>query len=545
MVLNRYIENPKPKYFDIIVIGGGITGAAVAYAASSHEFSVLLLEKSDFGGATSSATSKLIHGGLRYLANFELKLVRESLQERRTLGNIAPNFVYPLPFMLPSYKRYKGDMWKLMAGMYLYDLLSFDKARTWDKSKALPNHKIVSRKKTLQKEPGLIPDKLRYSTVFYDYQSIFPERLTLSFIKSAVDYGAQVSNYSQVVDFLYKSDDELKGVVVKDLINDKSEEIQGKLIINCAGTWADIVLNQASRKKEVQHKIKRSEGIHIITPKIAEKHVISLVKKDGGHMMIMPWRNHSLIGTTDKEFHGSPDEYKVSKASINEIISAVNENYGKKISYSDIKFAYGGLRPLVDNQSDSSYTTSRKYEVYDNEQDGIKGLITVEGGKYTTSRNLAQQVIKMVHKKFNRREKPSITYNVYLAGSEIRNMHEFMKKQHLHFNDFDKYTVEYISRNYGTFSRQVFELARRNQNLKSQVSHDGEILAEVVYAIDFEMAKTFSDILFRRTGIGTLGKPNPQILEKVMQIAAQKLNWNEKQQQEQWDKAMEKFELPV
>jgi len=543
MKINRYVEHPKQKKFEVIIIGGGITGAAVAYAAASHGFSVLLLEKSDFGGATSSATSKLIHGGLRYLANFELKLVRESLQERRTLGNIAPNFVYPLPFMLPSYKRYKGDMWKLMAGMYLYDMLSFDKARTWDKSKALPNHKIIPHKKTLEMEPNLIQDKLRYSTIFYDYQSIFPERLTLSFIKSAVEYGAQVSNYTKVVDFLYKNDDELKGVIAQDVISGESLEFEGELVINCAGTWADIVLNQAAQKKKIEHKIKRSEGIHIITPPIADKHVISLVKKDGGHMMIMPWRGHSLIGTTDKEFKGSPDDYRVSKESIDEIITAVNENYAKKISYSDIKFAYGGLRPLIDNSSENSYKTSRKYEVYDNENDGIKGLITVEGGKYTTSRNLAQHVMKMVHRKMNRKEKPSVTYNVYLAGSEIRNMHEFMKKQHLHYKDFDKYTVEYVSRNYGTFSRQVFELARQDKSLQEKVSPDGEILAEVVYAIDYEMAKSMEDILFRRTGIGSLGKPSNEILEKVMKIASKKLNWDEKRQQMEWDRMLDKYNL--
>src|SRR5690606_19798848 len=150
-----------------------------------------LFEKKDYGGATSAATSKLIHGGLRYLANMEFKLVRESLHERRILGNIAPNFVYPLPFLFPNYKRWKGNMWKMAAGMFLYDALSYDKKYTWDKSKQLPNHKTISFKKTIEQEPNLIKKDLRNATVFYDYQSIFPERLTLSFIKSAAEYGAK------------------------------------------------------------------------------------------------------------------------------------------------------------------------------------------------------------------------------------------------------------------------------------------------------------------------------------------------------------------
>jgi glycerol-3-phosphate dehydrogenase len=206
--LRRYIEEHKDQTFDLIIIGGGITGAAVAYAASSRGLKVALFEKKDYGGATSAATSKLIHGGLRYLANMEFKLVRESLHERRILGNIAPNFVYPLPFMFPNYIRWKGNMWKMMAGMFLYDMLSYDKKFTWDKSKRLPNHKTFSYRTTLQKEPNVISEKLRNSTVFYDYQSIFPERMTLAFIRSAVEYGAKVSNYTAVEDFRYDKERE-------------------------------------------------------------------------------------------------------------------------------------------------------------------------------------------------------------------------------------------------------------------------------------------------------------------------------------------------
>jgi glycerol-3-phosphate dehydrogenase len=545
MILQRFIEQTASPKFDAVIIGGGITGAAVAYAAASRGLHVALFEKSDFGGATSAATSKLIHGGLRYLANFELKLVRESLQERRILGNIAPNFVYPVPFMLPSYRRYKGDMWKLMAGMYLYDWLSFDKQNTWDPEKSLPNHKIINKIKTLRIEPDVVEENLRYSTIFYDYQSISPERLTLSFLKSAVDYGAKISNYSKVEDFVFHPDGQIKGVVVKDLLNQQQVTVETGLVINCGGTWADVILNRATKKGNTEHKIKRSEGIHVITPKIAGDNVISLVRKDGGHMMIMPWRGYSLIGTTDKEYLGSPDHYKVSKESIDEVINAVNENYGRKISYSDIKHAYGGLRPLIDNKSENSYTTSRKYEVYDNEKDGIKGMITVEGGKYTTSRNLAHHVMDMVGKKLQKDLNKSITYNLYLTGSEIRNMGEFMKKQHLHYSDFSKESIEYISRNYGTFSRQVFDLARFNPELKEMVSNDGELLAEVSYAISNEMAKTLKDIMLRRTGIGTLGKPSNEIIEKVMQIASKMLHWDEKKQQTEFDSLMKIYDLPI
>ena len=270
MILKRYIEERTPGRFNLIITGGGITGAAVAYIAAARGLSVALFEKSDYGGATSAATSKLIHGGLRYLANMEFRLVRESLRERRILGNIAPNFVYPLPFVLPNYKKWKGNIWKILIGMYLYDLLSYDKKDTWDKSKRLQNHRLISYRKTIRLEPNLRKDKLRNSIYFFDYQSIFPERLTLAFIKSAAEYGAKVSNYAPVTGFKYDSDNRITGVEVKDLLSGETKNIYADLIINCGGTWADKILNLAARKDLPTHKVKRSEGIHLSPERLPE-----------------------------------------------------------------------------------------------------------------------------------------------------------------------------------------------------------------------------------------------------------------------------------
>lgn len=543
MILKRYIEEPASTKFNLIIVGGGITGAAVAYIAAARGLSVALFEKKDYGGATSAATSKLIHGGLRYLANMEIRLVRESLRERRILGNIAPNFVYPLPFVLPNYKRWKGNVWKILAGMYLYDLLSYDKKDTWDKSKQLQNHKIISYRKTIRLEPNLKKENLRNSVYFFDYQSIFPERFTLAFIKSAAEYGAKVSNYAPVEGFIYDAENRITGVEVKDVFSGITKKVYADSIINCGGTWADKILNLAARKDFKAHKIKRSEGIHIITKKIAGNHVVSLQREDGGHMMIMPWRDHSLIGTTDKEYHGDPDEYRVSKESINDVIQAVNENFGMKISFSDINHAYGGLRPLVDDQTKGSYETSRKYEVYDNAVDGIEGMITVEGGKFTTSRSLGSEVLNLVSKKLNKTLSDSVSDNLYLSGCEIRDMKQFMIRQHLNYQDFSKKTIEYVSRNYGTDSKVVFQIARDEPRYAEVISHDGEILAEIVYAIKYESAKTLRDIMLRRTGTGTLGNPGKDIIDKIAGISAEMLNWDKKRIEEEITSLMKVYEL--
>ena len=542
-MLKRYIEERGPDKFDLVIVGGGITGAAVAYIAAARGLSVALFEKKDYGGATSAATSKLIHGGLRYLANGELKLVRESLRERRILGNIAPNFVYPLPFIMPMYKRWRGNIWKMLIGMYLYDLLSYDKKDTWDKSKKLQNHRLINHRKTIRVEPNIRMENLRNAFYFFDYQSIFPERLTLAFIKSAAEYGASVSNYTSVEGFIFGEGNKITGVKVKDMFTGREKEVHADLVINCGGTWADKILGMAAGTDNLIHRVKRSEGIHIITKKIAGHHVVSLQKDDGGHMMIMPWREHSLIGTTDKEFFGDPDDYRVSMESIDEIIENVNTYFGRKISREDIIHAYGGLRPLVDDQTKGSYETSRKYEVYDNAVDGIGGMITVEGGKYTTSRSLAREVLNMISAKLNRTLADSVSDNLYLSGCEIRDMKQFMIRQHLNYKDFSRNTVEYVSRNYGTESQVVFRLARSNPRFAEVVTHDGEILAEVVYAIQYESAKTLRDIMLRRTGIGTLGNPGQAVIDKVAALAAGMMGWSDKRKEEEIASFIKVYEL--
>lgn len=541
----RFIEEYNNEDFDIIIIGGGITGAAVAYDASCRGLKVALLEKSDFGGATSAATSKLIHGGLRYLNNFEFGLVRESLRERRILSNIAPNFVYPLPFMIPTYKSFKSNRLLLLAGMMLYGMLSYDKKFTWDSSKSLPMFKTISRKKTKALEPNVKTKGLTGSTVYYDCQNIFPERLTLAFIKSAIQNGAKVANYAYVRSFLFDEKDNIRGIKVKDMISCIEHEIKASLVINCGGTWADIILKKAKKGVDENYQIKRSEGIHIITRKMINENAIAMMNRKGRHFMIMPWRNYSLIGTTDIEYHGNPDEYKVPKKSILELIDDVNRGYGAdKLTYDDIIFAYGGLRPLVDDQTDGSYKSSRKYEIYDNAKDKLNGMVTVEGGKYTTSRNLAINVLKMVQKKLGKTLPDSKTDNKYLVGCEIKDMNKFMEELHQEFSDFSHETVEYIGMNYGTESRHILEIARKDKSLAEIMTADGEILAEVIYAVENEMAKTLTDIIFRRTGIGTLGNPGIEKLQKVAGCAAKLLNWDDMKKEAEISIALEKLALP-
>ena len=518
--MKRFMDDYKNESFDILVIGGGITGAAVAYDAASRGLNVALVEKNDFGWATSAATSKVIHGGLRYLKTFEFGLVRESLNERRILGNIAPNYVYPIPFM------FINPTFVMKIGLFIYDLLAFDKKFTWDKSKKSPNHYSLSREEVIEKVPNAKRKGLKGAGIYYDSQNIFPERMTLTFLKSAIHYGARVSNYTEVEDFFITEGNKVSGIVVRDLVNNRSHAIKGKLTINCSGPWADIVLKLA-KKGDSHDKIRRSEGIHLIVRNLINNQAVGTMTRTG-HFFLIPWRGYSLIGTTDKEYPGTPDEYHVTRQSIQELLDTVNRHFGNNnpIQYNDVLFSYGGLRPLLDSQGEDVHTITRKYEIYDHSDEGLTGLITVEGGKYTTSRNLAQNVLKTVEKRLGKKLGKCRTHKQRLIGCEIEDMEKFIDSIKKENGDFKNTTVEYLGRNYGTEYDKVLKLARQDKRLAEIVNDDGELLAQVVYAARHEMARTLSDIVMRRTGIGTLGNPGREVLERVAAVAARELNWD-------------------
>ena len=541
--MRRLFEETYNHHFDMIIIGGGITGAFVAYEAASRGLKVALFEKGDFGEATSAATSKLIHGGLRYLKNFEYSLVRESLDERRTLENIAPNFVYPLAFMIPTYKNLKNNKTVLRIGMWLYDILSYDKAWTWDQSKKLPLHKTIGAELTKALESNVMDNKLTGSSIYYDCQNLNPDRLTLAVIKSAISKGAQVSNYAKV-ESLILDNNTVTGAQVLDIIHQKHHKFTADITINCTGPWSDIVLNSSVNNNKIHH-IRRSEGIHLITKKLCNKHAITMMTESGRHVMLLPWRNHTIIGTTDKTYEGKPDDYHVTKDSIIGLLNEINAIYQSEIiTYSDILFAYGGMRPLVDNETEGSYNTSRKYEICDNTKDGFDHLISVEGGKYTTSRNLAEQLIYKVEKKLHKKLKKVDTRKEYLSGSAIKDIEKFINELKLQYPEFSTESVEYIGRNYGLECHDVFALAKEDPKLAKVLTADGEILAEVAYAIKNEIPYSLSDIIFRRTGIGTLGYPGDDIFNTVVSLCREMLQWDDKRTQMEIQEAKKLFTLP-
>lgn len=537
--MKRFIENYGGKEFDLIIIGGGITGATIAYEGASRGLSVALIEKSDFGSATSAATSKMIHGGLRYLSTFEFGLVRESLKERRVLTNIAPNFIHPIPFLFTNYKKDKISSFKMKIGLLLYEIFSFDKNWMKDKSKKMPARTHLSPEKASALMPNANKKDMVGGQVYYDCSSHFPERLTLAFIKSAIKYGASIANYTEMQNFIVEESSTgktIKGVKVIDKIKNKQIDINGKLVINCTGPWADFVLDKVKSKSKATKKtanngeLRRSEGIHIITKKLVNNYIYTSFTAQGKHFFLVPYRNHTLIGTTDKEYIGNPDDYKVTKKAITELLEDVNESFGNgtRISYKDIVYAYGGLRPLVEEQTEDVYNSSRKYEITGEKKNGIEGLITVEGGKFTTSRRLAEKAIDKALKILQLPKRKSISEDEYLTGCKIINFQDFVIEKQNQYVDIPPEQIDYLAKSYGSEIDKLFEIAEENTTYKQTLNADGENLTQVLFAIRNEMALTLPDIMLRRTGLGLLGHPGKETVLKVAKLAAKELNWDNK-----------------
>jgi glycerol-3-phosphate dehydrogenase len=522
--MRRDLERLSRETFDLLVIGGGITGACIARDASLRGLSVALIEKNDFAHATSAHNSKLIHGGLRYLRNLELSLVRESLKERRIWQRTAPHLVSPLPFLVPVY----GGGWKtratLAAGLSLYDLLSFDRGWLDDPSQRLVGHRWFGTKDALAREPRLEGKGFEGAFLYSDAQMYAPERLAFECVLDATLRGAAAANHLEAQTLLLRGGT-VEGASVRDTLGDVQFDIRARLTIVAAGPWADIFLARALGAA-AQHKLVRSKGIHLVVPAMTRSDALTVATKHG-HFFVLPWRGCSILGTTDTAFDGSPDTVGVSEADIEQFLSFVNANLpAANLGREDVKHFYAGLRPLVDDGAGDTYTASRRAELIDHRaSDGISGLVSVIGGKWTTSRDLAEKTTDHAVKKLNATAQRCTTPHAALPGGAIERIDAFMRDVRAGHPDIAG--IDHLSRLYGARVEQILAMTKLRQDLARPLGTTGDISAQVIYAVRDEMALTLEDTVMRRTGLGQLGNPGESALELTASLMAAELSWSE------------------
>jgi len=554
--MKRDIESLKKNTFDVIVIGGGVTGASIAWDASLRGLKVALIEKKDFGHATSAGTSKMIHGGLRYLEKLEFSVVRESLRERRLLERNIPHLAFPLPFILPVYDYLPLSRFMLKAGLTLYDLLSFDKNELPYSEKFLPNHQWLSREAVLELEPRINTRGLKGAYLYYDALNKFPERSNLEYILSACDQKAVVANYVEFADILFEGPEkkrparnEIKkviGVSAIDKLTNETFPISGDIVINASGPWVDKVLSRLIKKPA--RNIVRSKGIHLLLPKINNNCALTISTRENKHFFIIPWLDYTLLGTTDQKFTGDMDNLRVSRSEAQEFLNLVKTYYPVDIGLSGVLHAYAGIRPLVvGDKKESTYSVSRKHEIIDHKKtDNIAGLYSVIGGKWTTSRALAELTVDKVLKNSTKPFVRSATKDTPLIGERFEGGFESALTENIRkmSSTLDPKLTERLFSYYGSEYVKIIALYKKNSKSKNPVHKLAQhTVAEIEHAVENESAIKLADFLMRRSTLGNTGIPESEILHNIADIMGSLLGWSKQDRQNEIAEYLSTYQL--
>ena len=482
--------------FDAVVIGGGMAGAGVARDLALRGASVALFEKGDFASGTSSKSSKLIHGGLRYLELAEFRLVRESLREKKTLERLAPHLVRPLPFLVPVYRGSKRGLITVRIGMWLYDLLT--------PGKQTERFRVVPPVEALALEPSIQAADLRGAGYYFDDLLLFPERLCLENALSAARHGARVHNYCEVEE-VTRGPRGLDGVRVRDLLTGQVHTARAPVIVNCAGPWVDRLRELAGVREAGARVLRTTKGIHCLLPRMTE-HAVYLSTADDRMIFVIPWRQFSMVGTTDTDFDGDPDRLWATRDEVEYLLGAVRPALpDPRVTLDQVVYTYAGVRPLAFEEGSSASRVSRDHKVVV-EGDGGR-FLSITGTKLTCFRSLAEEVGDRVIRALGRRV-PSRTAELTLDGlddeaGKIEARTWMDVSEEMAATGLSRETLEILVETYGRgFARVLALLRKLPDGAERLCPRNPEIVAQLHHAVREEMAVSLQDFLLRRTGIG-------------------------------------------
>jgi glycerol-3-phosphate dehydrogenase len=513
----KALEALERDRFDVVVIGGGITGAGVALDAASRGYSVALVERADFAAGTSSRSSKLVHGGLRYLRQFELGLVREALIERALMVELAPQLVWPLPIVVPAFDGARPDR-LVGVGLNLYDVMSRGRRAKGDESWSPARHRVIDGAEVLERLPALASRAPTAGYLFYDCQTD-DARLVLTVLGEAERFGAICANDLAVGELIFERG-HAAGVRAYDRRSGAELAVRAEHVVNATGVWADQLRGEELHDETELPQIRPSRGTHItLAPEAVPLRSGAIVPAGGGRTIFaLPWLGRTLIGTTDNDYDGELEHVAPAREDIDYLLDATNAFFATALGYEDITGAFAGVRPLISaGDAKTSVDISRKAELYETSS----GMITITGGKLTTWRRMAKMTVDRIVER-DALDAPCRTQEIQLGG-------QVDPGSLARIDGVGEEAYGALAARYGHLAPAVLELAAERPALAAPiVAGFPDLLAEAVHAVRSEQARGLGDVLLRRTRLGLLAarELTGTVLERVAGAIGGELGWD-------------------
>ncbi len=518
----RDVAALSSRPFDVLVVGGGIYGLAIAYDAAQRGLSVALVDRDDFGSGSSFNHHRTIHGGLRYLQHFDLRRARESVRERRTIALIAPQTVAPLAFAVPLYRSLARGKLVMRAGFLLDRVVAFNRNAGVPPTHRLPAGRVVSRSRAVQDFPGLKRHRLTGAAVFYDYVTLEPDRLTLAFGLAAAEHSAVLVNHVEAVEARVRSG-RVVGVAARDRLTDGAIEIAASVTVNATGGSVDRLLGTLG----VSSGIPMLKAMNFITSRDAGDVALGGRAPSGRNLFLVPWRERAMFGTWESAGVVDAGDTGVHEADVDAFIAELNQAYpALDLTRGDITLVHRGVVPAA--AAGGNVTLESGDLVIDHTKDGVDGIISVVGTKYTTARAVAERVTDRLLSKLNKPAVRCRTASVPLPGGSVRDVGlAIAEARREHDAGLPADTIPHLVAAYGARYRDVLEVAGDRPEWRTRVGRGSPVIgAQLVWAARKEMAVTLADAILRRTPLGALGYPGEDAVERAAIIVGAELHWS-------------------
>lgn len=529
------------RAWDVAVVGGGVYGVCAAWEAARRGLAVCLLERDDFGGATSSQSLKVIHGGLRYLQHAHLPRFFEAVAERRRFLELAPHLVSPMPFVMPTRGRALRSREAMALALLANDVLGLRRSPRADPGKRIPRGRVLRRGEALELLPGLAGTGITGGALWWDCQTYSTERLLLALLAAAAGAGAEVANRAEVTGRLGPPE-RIEGVRVRDAETGAVHEVRARVVVNAAGPWADALLARLVERPP-RPRFLASKAFNLVTRRLREGPGVGLegseevrdrdaVVRAGRRLFfVVPWHDLSLVGTRHLPWRGDPDEFRVSREDVRLFVDEVNAAYPPlALRAGDVIGVYGGMLPQTPASLGApEVELEKRSRVVDHgREDGIEGMVTLLGVKWTAARAVAASGIALACRKLGRQRRPPPLDGVRLAGSEFERHADFLAKEREALPGcLGRASAEHLLRSFGTRARDLFALAERRPELGAPLQEGSPVIgAEVVRAVRDEMALHLDDVVLRRTELSLASPLGDAAIERAAQLMAQELGWD-------------------